>query len=151
MYKARNIQFRDFLKIGDWRIKSYTISEKDKFDSAIVYSNAIDQLPEWLEQLNSFDSRHDHTSFLIIHEAKGGVFSLINTWVGGNMLQTHIFITRYHEENVFTKISGDGLFACVWELAIIDHERKAWLKHILQQDDKQDFDSYLKDVINTRF
>lgn len=151
MYKIRNINFKEHLRLGEWRIKSYTISDKENFESTEVYNQSIQNLTEWLTQLNSFNSKHFHIAFLIVHEATEGVFSLINTWVDGSMLQTHVFLTKYDEPNVATKISGDGLFACVWELAVIEHERKSWLNHILQNNEQDKFKSYLNEVINTRF
>ena len=38
---------------------------------------------------------NEQIAFIIIHEATEGVFSLINWWVGENMLNTHIFLTAY--------------------------------------------------------
>ena len=32
---------------------------------------------------------------------------------------------------------------CVWELAVTDHERRAWLRHVLQHGD---FEAYVADT-----
>jgi hypothetical protein len=149
MYQARNIKFAEILKWNDWRIKSYTISEKDVFSSFRTYRTAVDQLPDWLVQLNSFNPSHENMAFLIVHEASEGIFSLINTWVGNNMLQTHIFLAGYDDPESFTKISGDGLFACVWELEIIQHERISWISNILKKPKNPDYENYLKDTLTT--
>lgn len=64
------------------------------------------------------------------------------------MLNTHIFITPHTSTNTFTKISGDGLAPCVWELEIINHERVSWTQHILKNMPQPDYKAYLKDITN---
>jgi hypothetical protein len=64
------------------------------------------------------------------------------------MLNTHIFLTVTDSPAVFTQISGDGLAPCVWELAVINHERVAWTNHVLKQSTAPDFSGYLGDVFN---
>lgn len=149
MYKSRNIRFREVVLMDNWRIKTYTISEHAKFKAEASYQNALFKLPTWLGQLNSFDPSHEHIAFLILHEGNEGVFSLISTWVGNNMLQSHVYISKYNDLNNFQLISGDGLFACVWELEIINHERNAWIEHILKKDENRDYNTYLQDILNT--
>lgn len=97
---------------------------------------------------NSFDSHNDKTGFLILHSGTEGIFSLINWWVGNNMLNTHIFITKHNQTSDFRKISGDGLAPCIWELEVINHERISWTKNILKHPAKPQFKEYLSDVIN---
>ncbi|MEM9819612.1 MAG: hypothetical protein AAF985_01015 [Bacteroidota bacterium] len=96
---------------------------------------------------NSFDASNDKIAFLILHAGTEGIFSLINWWVGKNMLNTNIFMTLPEKPNEFEKISGDGLGPCVWELAIINHERIAWTNHILKQNGHPDYNKYLADTI----
>jgi hypothetical protein len=99
--------------------------------------------------MNSFDSSHEHMAFMIIYEGTEGVFVLINTWEGNNMLQTHIYITNDGGES-FKKISGDGLFTCIWELEVIDFERKVWLKHLVKNNNNPYYDKYLEENLNIK-
>jgi hypothetical protein len=151
MYKKRNIRFKEQLTNSDWSTKAYTISENENFKAVSTYEEVKKNLPIWLEQLNSFDSRHENVSFVILHEASEGVFVLVNTWVGKNMLQTHIYLSKYEDPTKFEKISGDGLFACVWELEVINHERNAWTKHVLKRGANPDSKSYLNEILNTEY
>ena len=66
------------------------------------------------------------------------------------MLNTHIFITNANKPDVFTRISGDGLAPCVWELEVINHERISWTKNILKQISEPNYKNYLNDVINIK-
>ncbi|WP_299110977.1 hypothetical protein [uncultured Winogradskyella sp.] len=142
-YKPRKIKFEELCMVNDWQIKIYTISKNDAFNHQDLYKSTKAQLSQWLELKNSFNSAHNNIGFLIIHAGTEGVFSLINWWVGNNMLNTHIFMTKYDTPNTFIKISGDGLAPCIWELEIINHERLAWTSHILKQVPKPDYNAYL--------
>lgn len=148
-YQARQIQFKELIEVGEWKVKIYAVSIGGNFDHADFYKNVVNMLPEWLAMKNSFDSRDEKIAFLILHPATEGIFSIINWWVGTNMLNTNIFLTAPEKPNAFTKISGDGLGPCVWELEVMYHEGKSWTQNVLKQPNQPDFESYLKDVINT--
>jgi len=147
-YQTRKIEFKELLEINEWKIKIYTISKTGEFNHIQFYENVKRELPKWLLLNNSFDSSNDKIGFLILHSGTEGIFSLINWWVGKNMLNTHIFMTNPNEPANFTKISGDGLAPCIWELEIINHERISWIYNILKQESKPNFQAYLKDVYN---
>lgn len=147
-YKTRKIKFKELIEIGDWKIKVYTISKIGEFQHPIFYKNVLNQLPNWLQLDNSFDASNNKIGFLILHAGTEGIFSLINWWVGRNMLNTHIFFTKPDQPNTFKKISGDGLVSCVWEMEIINHERISWLNNVLKKE-VPDYKNYLKDIINT--
>ena len=148
-YKTRKINFRELVQIDDWQVKVYTISKIGEFDHPVFYKNVLAQLPNWLKQKNSFEASHDKIAFLILHSGTEGLFSLINWWVGKNMLNTNIFMTDPHRPSEFEKISGDGLAPCIWELEVINHERISWTNTILKQNIEPQYDAYLNDTIST--
>jgi len=147
-YKTREIKFNKIVDIDEWRVKLYTISKDEHSKSNVTYQNALNKLPEWLNKRNSFDASNDKIAFLIIHSGTEGVFSIINWWVGKNMLNTHIFISKHNEPDKFELISGDGLSPCIWELEVINHERNSWIKNVLKKSDFPDYEEYLKDNYN---
>lgn len=147
-YKTRKIRFRELVKIDNWQIKVYTISKIGEFDHTTFYENAINQLPKWLKQENSFDPSNDKIAFLILHSGTEGIFSLINWWVGKNMLNTNIFMTNPKKPSEFEKISGDGLAPCIWELEIINHERISWTNNVLKKIPEPHYKDYLNDTIS---
>lgn len=147
-YKTRKIRFRELVKIDNWQIKVYTISKIGEFNHPIFYKSVIDQLPKWLKQENSFDASNDKIAFLILHSGTEGIFSLINWWVGKNMLNTNIFVTNLEKPSEFEKISGDGLAPCIWELEVINHERISWTNNVLKKVSKSHYNDYLNDTIS---
>lgn len=146
-YRPRKIEFQELIEINNWQIKIYTISKIGRFDYPIFYQNVLGQLHNWLKLENSFDSSHDKVAFLILHAGTEGIFSLINWWVGKNMLNTNIFLTNPEMPHRFKKISGDGLAPCIWELEIINHERISWTSNILKEH-KPNYEKYLNDTID---
>jgi hypothetical protein len=148
-YKTRKIEFREIIEVNDWKIKIYTISQNGDFKQDIFYKSVIKKLPEWLAIDNGFDSSNDKIGFLILHIGKEGIFSIINWWVGKNMLNTNVYISEQTKPNEFEKISGNGIVACVWELEVINHERISWLNNILKNEPNPNFENYLEDIINT--
>lgn len=147
-YNPRHIKFKEQFKVEKWTIKAYTISKQCEFEFTDLYDNVKQRLPEWLALKNGFNSEHDHIAFLIIHAATEGVFSIINWWVGENMLNTIIFKSNYDKLDEFEFISGKGLGPCVWELEVINHERLAWINHVLKNAPQPDFKSYLESTLD---
>lgn len=132
MYKPRYLAFKELLELYNWQIKVYTISKQEMVNHHDYYNSVLKKLPEWLAIENGFDSNHDFVGFLILHAGTEGIFSLINWWVGQNMLNTYIYLSKYNNLDRFELISGKGLSPCVWELAIINHERIAWTNNMLK-------------------
>ena len=148
-YISRKIRFRECVQINGWQIKIYTVSKTNEFDKVAFYQNAIKEIPTWLTLDNGFNNINYKVGFLILHPGAEGIFSIINWWVGENMLNSHVFLTDPKKPEEFKMISGYGLSSCVWELEIIHHEKVSWTNNILKQADKPNFDAYVKDVINT--
>lgn len=147
-YEARTIRYLETVTSNDWKIKVYTISKTADFNHPAFYQSVKAALPEWLLMENRFNSNHNKVGFLILHAATEGIFSLINWWVGENMLHSHIFLTSFDSPGTFQKISGDGLMACVWELEIMNHERNSWIRHVLKKMPDPDYARYLEDTVN---
>ena len=148
LYQVRKIEFQETISVGEWQVKIYTIAKDIEMDTSKSYQKSVNKLPEWLALKNDFDSSHDKIAFLIVHIGTEGIFSIINWWVGKNMLNTHIFISKHESPEQSTKISGSGLAPCVWELEIIHHESKYWVKNSLQKATNPDYEKYLNDTLN---
>ena len=149
VYAPRQIKYHKLISIGEWKVKLYLISKESSFSNMAVLPAAIAQLPLWLSEQNSFNAKHYHSAFLIVHEASEGIFYILSWWLDGYMLNTNIYLSKYDKPAVFTKISGDGLSSCIWELEVINHESKAWSKQVLQKYETPDFDAYFNTTFET--
>ena len=62
------------------------------------------------------------------------------------MIQNHVYLALYDRPNEFENIADKGIQYCVWELGIIEHERKQWIEHVLKNAEAPDFKEYLTSV-----
>ncbi len=150
-YQKRHIEFNEIYEVDGWKIKIYTISKDDEFKYPEFYAKVKAQVKNWLQIENGFNAQHDYMGFLILHAGTEGIFTLINWWVGKNMLNTLIFKSDYDNLFEFEKISGNGLAPCIWELEIINHERIAWTNHTLKTYPKPNYSAYLKSTFSGDF
>ena len=146
-YQDRAIAFYVLLEVAGWQVKTYTISNKPEFASHAIFNEVLAALPGWLSK---FDDTHLPTynhAFLIVHEAREGVWILLNWWTGGEMIARSTWFAGYAEPvHVVHQPQNDGL-VCVWELEVLLHERKAWIEHVLQHPQDPFFERYTREVL----
>ncbi|MBS9463387.1 hypothetical protein KIM67_13290 [Flagellimonas sp. 389] len=148
IYRPRSIEFKGVNKINMWDVKVYTVTNKEVFQSRKTLQHIFDTLPAWLEQIGNTELPNYKKAFLIVHEAREGVWILLNWWTGGEMIQTKIFFSSYENPTAITTSPyGTNALLCVWELEIFAHERQAWINTILNG--KPSFERYLKDILTT--
>ena len=151
IYQKRYINFNEVIEVNDWKIKVYTISKTEEFSHDKFYKNVQFKLFDWLQTDNGFNNENDKIGFLILHAGTEGIFSLINWWVGSNMLNTLIYLSEYSSPTNFKKISGHGLAPCIWELEIINHERKMWTDCVLKKVPEPDLKTYLNATFSGKY
>ena len=135
-------------EINEWSAKIYTITNKDKFTSFNILKNIKRHLPVWINQIVFSKLPTYNKAFLIIHEAREGVWILLNWWTGGEMIETKVFFTGYETPEIITDSPyKTNALLCVWELEVFAHERASWIKYILRNADKPDYSGYLKDTL----
>lgn len=144
-YSPRNFRFHRLVAIGDWQVKVYTISFKEEYGAVEVLENALAHLEDWMEAAQALNFPTHRAAFLIVHEGRDGVWSILNWWIGGEMLQMTTFYTSYEEPSTFRHHPNNSAMACVWELAVTGHERQAWINHVLKQADAPDWEAYFND------
>jgi hypothetical protein len=141
-YRSRLVEFNQLASVDGWAIKVYSITHRSSFQSDDVLENAVRQLPEWLAEAARLNLPTYYTAFLIVHEGRDGVWTLINWWIGGEMLQSETFFTSYDQPDNFSVVLKDGFMACVWELEVIGYEREMWIEHVLKKSEEPDLSGY---------
>lgn len=144
-YRPRPIRFVELWEKAGWKWKVYGISTKNEYPApqhiALGKKTAVEQLHQITVQTEIYS-----IGFIIIHETKTGVFILIDYWTGENMLYSHAYYKEYGSTSV-SYLTPTGLTACIWELGVINFERDAWVKHILQNKNIA-VHQYLKEELN---
>lgn len=146
-YQARTIQNREIVMVENWKVKVCTITSGTNFRSDNILDKAKQNLSQWLNLSQSLQLPTYNMAFLIVHEGTDGVWSIINWWIGGEMLQNRTYFTSFDNQDQFELCPNEGGMVCVWELAVIAHERQAWISHILKKATSPDFVAYLNDTI----
>jgi hypothetical protein len=83
-----------------------------------------------------------------VHEGLDGVWTLVCWWLGGEMLHCETYYSSYSDPARFTMRPREGFMACVWEMAVIIHEREQWISHVLTYSTAPDFRAYLNTTLN---
>ncbi len=150
-YVSRNISSAGTHVVGDWTLKLYCITANPNFALTEALFSAIEKSEAWLKEFSDASLPTHRNAFLVLHEATDGVWLLLNWWTGKEMLRTATFYASAEEPVAFKLQDRVGSMACVWEMEVIDHERRAWIEHILKRPENPDFDAYLADQLNTSF
>jgi hypothetical protein len=147
-YRPRKIEFNQLATTGGWSVKVYTITHRSTFEATEPLKNAVRNLPEWLRKSSQLQLPTYGAAFLIVHEGRDGVWTLINWWIGGEMLQSITFFTDYKQPDEFKAVPKEGFMSCVWELAVTSFERAMWVECVLKKAAKPDIEGYLKKYIS---
>ena len=76
--------------------------------------------------------------FTIAHDARSAGLGLIYWWANENELHRTAYVSPLDAPGELEPLADAGL-ACVWELEIIDFERRAWLHDVLVNDDVESY------------
>ena len=69
--------------------------------------------------------------------------ALIYWWQSENELHQRIYVSPKDEPIAFTQVENQPT-GCVWELAVVDFERRAWLEDVLANSSGPDVERYLE-------
>ena len=145
-YIPRPIRFVELYTIGDWKIKMYSISIHGEIVSPKNIQLAKYNLESWLKKSTMYELEKYNVATLILHEGKEGCFAIINWWIDENMLQHFVYL--FDTNGDIRLFSNHGIITCVWELAVLWHERNAWVTHVLMKNEVPDLEAYLHDQLN---
>lgn len=121
-YKPRWISF-----LGrEARVKHYGIGTHDRLPRPALSEATRDAAHEVIPA--------DAVGFTIAHDATSAGLGLVYWWANENEIHSRSFASPFDEPGRLEPIDGTGM-ACVWELEVIDFERKAWLEYVLTSAD----------------
>jgi hypothetical protein len=132
VYRPRSIRFIRREDVGDWRLKVYGIG-----------THAPDARPEFVDA--TLDAAREAlpegggAGFVIAHDARTAGLALVYWWDNENEIHGRFFASPIDDPDAYEPNDGTGL-ACVWEMEVLDFERRAWLEHVLKN---QDLEGYL--------
>lgn len=146
-YRPRPIRFLELWRIDDWRLKAYAITYGD----AVLADALLDAARHVVQhrlRLSATQTRHYGVGFVGIHQGKTGNFVFVDWWAQENELHHHVYVSPSKRPGELDYLTPTGLAACTWDLFLINHERNAWVAHVMQQHDAPDIDGYLTESCN---
>jgi hypothetical protein len=129
LYDPRTIRFIRPQDLGDGRLKVYGIG-----------THAPDARPEFVdatvEAARGALPAGGGAAFVIAHDAKTAGLGIVYWWANDNEIHGRFFGSPLDDPTALTEFQDTGL-ACVWELEVLDFERRAWLEHVLKRGDTE--------------
>lgn len=146
-YQPRPIRMNEYWQLADWRMKLYTITQQLPPVNAEWITIAKQLAEERLPLMAVTDSTYG-LGFIIVHQTRRDVFINIDWWAWENELIHHAYTAPLQHPDQFQYVTPTGRTACVWELAVIGHERQAWVDCILANPNGPDTQAYLQRQLN---
>jgi hypothetical protein len=135
-YHQRRGTFASDERFGDWRLKLYGLARPEKG----VRPELLDRTRELAERcLPPLDERVYGTAFAIAHDANFPI-ALIYWWQDENEIRSCIY---EGPELDSMELAEPAVFGCVWELGIVEFERRAWIADVIGNPDGPDLDLYM--------
>jgi hypothetical protein len=147
-YEPRAIRPLDPIVEQGWRLKFYGIRFEGELPDPEVIERARSLFVSELPGIPA-EFPHYHIGFGIVHQARDGIFAILNWWVGENMVRQRVFYAPLSAPLELESISSTGITACVWELAVFWFERNAWVEEVLGAAGQPDLDAYFRRRLST--
>ena len=90
---------------------------------------------------------HQGVGFVILHRGSEGVWLLLHWWEEGGICAQRLWRSDLAGPLAFAAVDRP-VMACVWELALIDHERRAYVRTLMAGRDQE---AYLADIYRQDF
>jgi hypothetical protein len=148
-FHDKELTVRPAITIAGRRIKRYHIDQPDRRIEPAVEKAAYELLPRLLPES---DGETPRASWVVLHRgADTGAYLLAYSWFWGNVVQVRIMVAGQPalgcpdtDPSRFVPLERQ-IVGCVWELGVFEHERTAWIRHVLHPD-QPDLDGWLADT-----
>jgi hypothetical protein len=130
-------------------MKVYGIAAHGLSASEALVEATVDLAARILPQPPTGEERSG-LGFAIAHDAAAVGIALIYWWQSANELHQRVYVAPRDAPQALAKLADPGS-GCVWELGIIDFERRAWLKDVLANPAGPDIDAYLSRRLDTEY
>ena len=114
------------------RVKHYSIAMHDR----VARPALVDALRDV-----SAEKIGDSFGFTIAHDAASAALGIAYWWANENEIHSAYFVAPLDDPGALEPLDDPSAMACVWELEVIDFERRAWLDEVMK---RGDYDAYLQ-------
>jgi hypothetical protein len=147
-FAEKFLRVPDVIEVAGRRVKRYHVTTFDTDIEDDIQQAAYEFLPRLL-------APRDETppaAFVVLHRGRGtAVYLNAYSWVWDNVIECHVAVAGVPflgcedgDPTHFTELTRPWI-GCVWELPALEHERPAWVRHMLAPD-RPDLAAYLADT-----
>jgi hypothetical protein len=141
-YEPRHVRFIRREDANGWRLKLYGIALQGKEPDPAFVEATRELAASVLPQPPAADDRYG-VGFATAHDATSLYIALVYWWQSENELHQRIYVSPKEGPIEFTQVENQPA-GCVWELAIVDFERRAWIEDVLSPRDGPHLERYLE-------
>jgi hypothetical protein len=141
-YRPRHVRFVRREEVAGWQLKLYGIALNGKEPDSAFVEATRDLAATVLPQPPVADDRYG-VAFATAHDATSVFIALVYWWQSENELHQRIYVSPKSSPAAFEQVENQPT-GCVWELAIVDFERRAWIEDVLANPGGPDLERYLK-------
>ncbi|SED12624.1 hypothetical protein SAMN05519104_2850 [Rhizobiales bacterium GAS188] len=131
VYRKRPLRFIRHEQLGDWRLKVYGIATPGRAARPELVEATLEQARKVLPPI---DDDRPGIGFVIAHDAATVSIGLVYWWQSANELHQRVHTGPLDDPRALSPVA-DPAAGCVWELGIIDFERRAWIEDVLKGHD----------------
>jgi hypothetical protein len=141
-YQPRHVRFIRKEDVEGWQLKLYGIAVNGQEPRPEFVAATRDLAARVLPQPPAGED-HYGVAFAIAHDARSVGIALIYWWKAENELHQRIYVSPKDDPAAFSQVENQPA-GCVWELEVVDFERRAWLEDVLSNPDGPDIEGYLE-------
>jgi hypothetical protein len=147
-HRTRPIRFLELHETAGWSLKIYGITV-DGNRPRPALTEAARTLAPWAlpnpaVSRDGADLDRYGVGFVIVHDAGDMCLAIYDWWAGEHEIHQQMYSAPLDSPEALKPHPTPAL-GCVWELAVIDHERRSWVRHILANPAGPDLPAYLND------
>jgi hypothetical protein len=141
-YVPRPIRFLELWQPEGWRLKVYGIA----YGRPAPAPASVEAAKRLAESVLPAHGAYG-VGFVGVHAARTGLYVFVDWWANENELFHRAFLGLSRDE---LRPAGPGdNTACVWDLVVIDFERRAWHELVVKRPDSPDIEGYLAQRLET--
>lgn len=145
-YQERTISPLGVRAVDGWRLKLYGITVRGRSVHVPVYEDGFAVATRILPQPPE-TKRRAGVGFVTFHEGKGVHYLLLGWWDRESELFSRLMVRGAEEDDLWVWAQEHEM-AGVWELQVVEFERRAWIDAVLSRPLAPDVDGYLEQVLS---
>jgi hypothetical protein len=141
-YERRHVRFVRREDVDGWQLKLYGIALNGRDPDPGFVAATRDLAASVLPQPPVADDRYG-VGFATAHDATSLYIALVYWWQSENELHQRIYVSPKGGPIAFEQVENQPT-GCVWELAVVDFERRGWIDDVLANPEGPDLARYLE-------